>query len=252
LAPKPVIIEAKEKLQSIAAQKHLGETAVKVTIGTLSAKQAIGSPKRQDFPLLQGKEVMIEAEFHGNYGQAFTDKPSDFSGSLNDVLELKLDKSDKRAIFIATLNAVAAHLGLVSETRHCRDEEPEECAAEIARYILNNTGRVKVGLTGLQPAILENLVLAFGRDNVRCTDLNPDNIGTVKYGAQIWDGRTDTGKLIKWCDLLLVTSSAIVNGTFDEIREKAAAQGKKMIIFGVTGAGVATLTGMERVCFRAH
>ena len=249
---KPIIIEAKEKLQSIAAQKHLGETAVKVTIGTLSVKQAIGSPKRQDFPLLQGKEVMIEAEFRGSYGQAFTDKPSDFSGSLNDVLELSLDKSDNRAIFIATLNAVTAYLGLVGETRHCRDEEPEECAAEIAQYILDNTGKIKVGLIGLQPAILENLVLAFGRDNVRCTDLNPDNVGSVKYGAQIWDGKTDTGKLIKWCELLLVTSSTIVNGTFDEIREQAAAQGKRMIIFGVTGAGVAALTGLERVCFRAH
>ncbi|MBN1161327.1 MAG: hypothetical protein JXA17_05230 [Dehalococcoidales bacterium] len=249
---KPIIIEAKEKLQSIANQRHLGEAAVKVTIGTLSVKQAIGSPRRQDFPLLQGKEVMIEAEFRGSYGQAFTDKPGDFSGSLNDVLKLILDKSDNRAIFVATLNAVAAYLGLVAETRHCRDEEPEECAAEIAQHILADSGKVKVGLIGLQPAILENLVLSFGRDNIRCTDLNPDNVGSTKYGAQIWDGRTDTEKLIKWCDLLLVTSSAIVNGTFDEIREKAASQGKRMIIFGVTGAGVAALTGLERLCFKAH
>ncbi len=249
---KPIIIEAKEKLQSVADQKHLGEAAVKVTIGTLSVKQAIGSPRRQDFPLLQGKEVMIEAEFRGNYGQAFTDRPGDFSGSLNDILELTLDKSETRAIFIATLNAVAAYLGLVGETRHCRDEEPEECAAEIAQHILADAGKVKVGLIGIQPAILEHLVLTFGRDNVRCTDLNPDNIGTIKYGAQIWDGRTDTEKLIKWCDLLLATSSTLVNGTFDEIREKAASHGKRMIIFGVTGAGVAAFTGMERLCFKAH
>jgi uncharacterized protein (DUF4213/DUF364 family) len=249
---KPLIIEAKEKLRSIADQKQLGEAAVKVTIGTLSVKQAIGSPRRQDFPLLQGKEVMIEAEFRGSYGQAFTDRPGDFSGSLNDVLELSLDKSDNRAIFIATLNAVAAHLGLVGETRHCHDEEPEECAAQIAQYILADSGKIKVGLIGLQPAILENLALTFGRDNVRCTDLNPDNIGSTKYGAQIWDGRTETEKLIQWCELILVTSSTVVNGTFDEIREKATLQGKRMIIFGVTGAGVAALTDMERLCFKAH
>ena len=223
-----------------------------MTIGTLTVKQAIGSPRRQDFPLLQGKEVMIEAEFRGSYGQAFTDKPGDFSGSLNDVLELSLDKSYNRAIFIATLNAVAAYLGLVGETRHCRNEEPEECAAEIAQHILADSGKVKVGLIGLQPAILENLVLTFRSDNVRCTDLNPDNIGTTKYGAQIWDGRTQTEKLIKWSNILLVTSSTIVNGTYDEIREKIVAQGKRMIIFGVTGAGVAALTGLERLCFKAH
>jgi uncharacterized protein (DUF4213/DUF364 family) len=249
---KSIIIEVKEKLQPIAIQRHLGEAPVKVTIGTLSAEQAIGSPRRQDFPLLQGKEVMIEAEFRGSYGQAFTDKPGDFSGSLNDVLELNLDTSDNRAIFIATLNAVSAYLGLVDKTRHCRDEEPEECAAEIAQHILAGSGKVKLGLIGIQPAILENLVLTLGRDNVRCTDLNPDNIGAVKYGVQIWDGRTDTENLIKWCDILLVTSSSIVNGTFDEIRQIASSQGKRLIIFGVTGTGVAALTGLERLCFKAH
>ncbi len=76
-------------------------------------------------------------------------------------------------------------------------------------------------MIGLQPAILENLALTFGTDNVRCTDLNPNNISATKYGAEIWNGRTDTEKLIKWCDLLLATGSTIINNTFDDIREKA-------------------------------
>ena len=252
MAIKPVHKEVKEKLQAIAASRHLGDAAVRVTIGTLSVKQAIGSPSRQDFPLLQGKEVMIEAKFLGSFGQAFTDRPHDFNGSLNDVLGLSLNTNDNRAIFIATLNAVAAHLNMVTGTRHCRDEEPEECASQIAQHILANSGKVKVGLIGLQPAILENLALTLGTDNVRCTDLNPNNIGAIKYGAEIWDGRTDTEKLIKWCDLLLATGSTIVNNTFDEIRAKATSQGKRLIIFGVTGAGVAALSGLERVCFKAH
>jgi uncharacterized protein (DUF4213/DUF364 family) len=252
LAIKPVLEEVKEKLQAIAARHRLGGAAVRVTIGTLSVKQAIGSPSRQDFPLLQGKEVMIEAQFLGSYGQTFTDRPNDFNGSLNEVLGLSLNTNDNRAIFIATLNAVATHLNMVTGTRHCRDEEPEECASQIAQHILANSGKVKVGLIGLQPAILENLALTLGTDNVRCTDLNPNNIGTIKYGAEIWDGRTDTEKLIKWCDLLLATGSTIVNNTFDEIRAKATSQGKRLIIFGVTGAGVAALSGLERVCFKAH
>ena len=252
MAIKPVLKEVKEKLQAIAASHHLGDAAVRVTIGTLSVKQAIGSPSRQDFPLLQGKEVMIEAQFLGSYGQAFTDRPHDFTGSLNDVLGLSLNTNDNRAIFIATLNAVAAHLNLVTGTRHCHDEEPEKCASQIAQHILADSGKVKVGLIGLQPAILENLVLTFGTDNVRCTDLNPKNIGAIKYGAEIWDGRTDTEKLIKWCDLLLATSSTIVNNTFDEIREKAISQGKRLIIFGVTGAGVSALVGLEILCFQPH
>ena len=119
-------------------------------------------------------------------------------------------------------------------------------------HILDDSGKVKVGLIGLQPAILENLALAFGTDNVRCTDLNPDNIGVDKYGVIIRDGRTETEKLIAWSDLILVTSSAIVNNTFDGIREIAVSQGRRLILFGVTGAGVAALTKQEILCFQAH
>ncbi len=252
MATKPIIEELKEKLQEIVTKHRLGNEAVKITIGALSAKQAIGSPSRQDFPLLHGREVMIEAQVLGSYGQAFTDMPRNFSGSLNEVLALALNTSDNRAFFIATLNAVTSYLKMATGTRHCHDEEPEECARQIARYIIDDAGKVKIGMIGLQPAILEKLVQTFGSNKVRCTDLNPSNVGSKKYGAEIWDGRTDTGKLIDWCDLLLVTASTINNNTFDEIKEKADSQGKRLIIFGVTGAGASALLGMERVCFKPH
>jgi uncharacterized protein (DUF4213/DUF364 family) len=252
LALKPLLKELKEKLQSIADSQRLGNAAVRVTIGTLSAKEAIGSPDRQDFPLLQGKEVMIEAQFEGSCGQAFTDKPNNFTGTLNDVLKLRMDTNESRAVFIATLNAVAAHLKIATGTRHCHDEEPEECAGQIAQTILANHGSLKVGMIGLQPAILEHLAVALGKDNVRCTDLNPDNVGAMKYGIEIRDGRTETGKLIKWCDLVLATSSTIINNTFDEIRERATREGKRLIIYGVTGAGAAAMAGLGRLCYKGH
>jgi uncharacterized protein (DUF4213/DUF364 family) len=249
---KPILIELKEKLEAIAADRNMGEVTVRVKIGTLSVKQAIGSPKRQDYPLLQGKEVMIEAQFRESCGQAFTDKPGDFEGTLNDVLRLPLDSNEHRAIFIATLNAVAAYQGMVTGTRHCRNEEPEECAREIARTILDKYGRVKVGMIGLQPAILENLAVTLGKENVLCTDLNPDNIGATKYGVVIRDGKTETDNLIRWCDLVLATSSTIVNNSFDGIRESATREGKRLVIFGVTGAGAAALAGLERLCFKGN
>jgi hypothetical protein len=252
LALKPILEEVKEKFQAIIEDNQLGEETVQVTIGTLSAKQAIGNPNRQDFPLLEGREVMIEAQFKGSCGQAFTDRPHDFTGSLNDVLGLSLATNEDRAIFIATLNAIMAHLDMVTGVRHCHDEEPEECALQIAQHILATFGKINVGLIGLQPAILENIVLAFGANNVRCTDLNPKNVGTKKFGAEIWDGRTDTTRLIRWGDLLLVTSSTLVNNAFDGIRAEAVSQGKPLIIFGVTGAGVSALLGLERLCFKAH
>ena len=252
MALRPVLEEAKEKLQTIITSHQLGNEPVEVTIGTLSAEQAIGRPDRQDYALLEGREVMIEARFLESCGQAFTDKPHDFTGSLRDVLGLSLNTNDKRAIFVATLNAVMTHLGMVTGVRHCRDKEPEECASEIAQHILSKFGRIKVGLVGYQPAILENLANTLEAENVRCTDLNPRNVGDRRFGVEIWDGISQKSKLIVWSDLLLVTSSTIINNTFDGIRTEAITKGKHLVVFGVTGAGVSALLGLDRVCFRAH
>jgi len=252
LVLKPVLEEARDKLQTIIANQRLGDEPVQVTIGTLSARQAIGSPRRKDYALLEGKEVMIEAQFRGSFGQAFTNQPHDFAGLLKDVLKLRLNTNYDRAIFVATLNAVTAHLGMATGVRHCRNKEPEECAAQIAQYVLTNFGRVKIGMVGYQPAILENLATTLGANNVRCTDLNPKNIDSQKFGAEIWDGRSENTKLARWSDILLVTSSTTTNDTFDAIRAEADLQGKRLIIFGVTGAGVSALLGLERVCFQSH
>ena len=132
MALKPVLEEAKEKLQTIIANHRLGDEPVQIAIGTLSTKQAIGTPSRQDYALLEGREVMIEAQFKGSFGQSFTDKPHEFIGSLKDVLSFSLNTNDKRAIFVATLNAVTAYLGMVTGVRHCRDKEPEECASALS------------------------------------------------------------------------------------------------------------------------
>jgi len=249
---KPALEEAGEKLRGLVEKHSLADEHVEVTVGTLTTKQAIGTPSRKDYPLLEGREVMIEAQFRDSYGQAFTDRPHDFSGSLRDILSRELTTNDDRAIFVATTNAVLSYLQMVTGVRHCRDEEPEECAAEIAQYILKEIGSVKAGLAGCQPAILENLAKVFGPDNVRCTDMNPNNIGVIKAGVELWDGKTRTSDLIDWCDLLLVTSSTLVNGTFDAIRGEADARNKRLIIFGVTGSGIAALLGLERLCYRAH
>jgi hypothetical protein len=244
-----ILQRLKEALSAIVADHHLHRDPVRVTVEALSAAEAIGRPQRQDFPLLQGKEVMIEAEFRGSFGQAFTERPRSFEGSVEDVQHLALDTSENRAVFISTLNAVASHLGIAGGTRHCRDEDPEKCGREIASRLFRDFGRIRIGLLGLQPAMLAHLAERFGAGNVQCTDLNPNNVGSRKDGVWIQDGRTDTARIIAWSQILLVTSSAIVNGTFDEIYGGVVASHKKrLIVFGVTGAGAAAMLGLERVC----
>ncbi len=248
----PVLSEAKERFRAIVTKHQLSGEAVRVNIGQLSAEQAIGAPKRRDFVLLEGKEVIIEARFRDSFGHAFTSQPEEFEGTLDDVLNLALDTDSQRAIFVSTLNAVVAHLGLATGVRHCRDDEPEKCGAYIAQSLREGFGTINIGLVGLQPAILENLVNVFGSGHVRCSDLNPENIGTEKYGVEIWDGKTRNPELVKWSHLVLATSSAIVNGTLDDICREAIQEDKHLIIFGVSGAGISALLGLERICPFGH
>ena len=154
---------------------------------------------------------------------------------------------------MSTLNAVTSYLGTAKGTQHCRDDEPERCGSEIACSLLQEFGKIRVGLVGYQPAILEHLTRAFGVEDVKCSDLNRKNIGSYKSGLRVWDGKTETTSLVDWCELLLVTSSAIVNDTFDDIYERAVvSQGKPLVVFGVTGASVAALLGLRRICPYGH
>ena len=247
-----IIQQAKEKLSELVKENNIGSHQVQVTVKTLTPREAIGSPVRQDYPILIGKEVIVEAQLDGCYGQAFTDQPQSFNGTINDLLALDLGSSGNRAVFVAGLNAISAKLGVADRVRHCKDEEPEECAKIIAADFKQRFGDSKMGLIGLQPAMLQNLSETFGAESVRCTDLNPDNIGKSKFGVEIWNGATDTQKIIDWSDVLLVTSSTLSNGAVDDIYRAATAAGKPIILFGITGSGVCALTGIERVCHFGH
>jgi hypothetical protein len=136
----------------------------------------------------------------------------------------------------------------VGATVHCRDDDPEKCAREIADLLRARYGEVEVGLIGLNPAIAERLVDEFGKGRVRISDLNADNIGETRFGVEIWNGEERTEDLIDNSRVVLVTGTTVVNGTFDGIWNRIRARRKDCLLYGVTVAGVSELMGMERVC----
>ena len=239
---------ARTRFGELVAGRELALCPVAVRARGLKPEEAIGRPRRRDFALLRGKEVMMEARFGDSFGQAFTSSPGDYQGTLQEVLSLPLRDDFRRAVFVATLNAVLAHLGLIEGTRHCKDEGPERCGREVASLLHRENPTARVGIVGYQPALLEHVASAFGPQKVRLTDLNPNNVGRVRFGVEVWDGSTRTEELIAWADVLLVTGTTIVNGTADHILTLARARGLEPIFYGVTVAGTAHLLGLKRVC----
>lgn len=243
-----VLLEVKKKFSEIIKENKLDNVRVSVLVKILSAEEAIGDPGRRDFPIIIGKERVIEAEVLGARAHAFTDSPREFLGLLKDVLNFPLTSNKDRSIFIATLNAVLRYLNLLENTVHCKDEDPEKCGKEIASQIMKRWGKINVGLIGLNPAIADNLVGTFGIENVKITDLNKQNVNSFKYGVKVWDGNEMTEELIKQSDVILITGTTFVNGTFDHIMHCIQNYKKDYMIYGVTGGGICNLMGLNRIC----
>lgn len=243
--------QLKERFLSVAESHSLLQEPVIVTARILSNDEAIGNPTRQDYPLLKGKEFLMEARFKDCYGQAYTDAPTEQSSSLAEILDLALDCVSGRAVFIATLNAVMRSLNHEIMTIHCHDDEPEDCAAEMVRH-LQKMGINNVGLVGLQPAILEALVKAFGEDAVICVDRDENQRGTQKFGVPIkWGDELETAELFQQSELVLATGSTVVNGSLPGLLALAEEYQTDLVFYGTSIAGAAELMNLNRFCFEA-
>jgi hypothetical protein len=219
---------------------HMGEEKIHiVSARPLSPEEAIGKPDRADYPILKGKEVMMEAVFRDARGQAFTDMPGSFEGTLQDILGLGLQDNFERAMFIAGFNAVMRHFCRASNTVHCRDGEPKACAKELPAFVEKHFGKPKIAFVGYQPAMIEALSVFF---TIRVVDLDRDNIGANRFGIVV-EGPDKTDEVLTWSNIILATGSTYVNGTMVDFLDK-----KPVVFYGISAAGPTAFHGYMRYC----
>ncbi len=233
----------RDKFKALIYENHLEREQVNVHVVLLTPEEAMGNPEDRDYPVIAGRERIMQAEFKGSLGHAFTDMYGNFSGSLSDIASLELKNNYRRAIFISTLNAFMRYLGLVTKSVHCRDEEPRQCSMELARYMGEKFGQPRIALVGFQPRMLEALSAKF---EVKITDLDRNNIGKEKFGIKV-EGPERTAANLEWCDVALVTGTTLVNNTIGDFLID-----KPVIFYGVTISGAAALLGWQNFCHLGH
>ncbi|MBN2250696.1 MAG: hypothetical protein JW724_01300, partial [Candidatus Altiarchaeota archaeon] len=64
----------RHKFLRLTEQNLLLDHEITIRTHILKPSEAIGNPDRKDFPLLKGKEVLMQATFLGMKGQAYTDE----------------------------------------------------------------------------------------------------------------------------------------------------------------------------------
>ncbi|HPD61230.1 MAG TPA: DUF364 domain-containing protein [Thermodesulfobacteriota bacterium] len=231
--------QLKNEFRTIVDKHNLSAEEIMVTAQTLSPEEAIGNPEEDDYPILKGRERIVEAQFRGARGHAFTDMFGNWRGTIKEILGMEMKNNFRRSVFVSTLNAVLRHLRVVEGTVHCKDHAPQECSKILVEKIRSEFGNPKILLVGFQPRMAEALAQGFP---LRITDLDEANIGTKRFGVVIQSPQ-ETQESIAWCDLMVVTGSTAVNNTMKEFIGR-----KPVIFYGVTVAGPAYLLGLNRFC----
>jgi len=220
-------------------ENHLETQDIIVRAKPLTPEEAIGNPEDKDYPLIIGRERMMQAELRNTFGQAYTDMYGNYSGKLIDIAKMELKNNFRRAIFISSLNALMRYLGLIEKSMHCRDDEPRECSVKLSEYIANKYGHPKIAMVGLQPRMVESLVKNF---KIKVADMDYANINAEKFGVIIQSPK-NTKDNLDWCDIALVTGSTIVNETITDFLID-----KPVIFYGVTISGAAKILGLHDYC----
>ena len=229
----------KKTLTDLVQDNHLGSEDVVVRARPLTPDEAIGNPEDRDYPLIAGRERMIQAEFRHTIGQAYTDMYGDYSGKLIDVAQMELKNNFRRAIFISSLNAVMRYLELIDKTIHCKDNEPRECGIALVSYIAEKYGHPRIAMVGFQPRLVESLAKSY---DIKVTDMDSANINSRKSGVAV-QSPSKTREHLDWCDIVVATGSTVVNNTITDFLIH-----KPVIFYGVTIVGAAKIAGLEHYC----
>ena len=247
----PILVRARDAFREIVEAHGLTDASLRITTRTLSTEEAIGTPQYDDLPILRGREVMIEAQFRGARGHAFTSSPSSWSGSVHELLGLPLESNEPRALLAAAMNAALRSLGLIDRTVHCHSQDIASCGEQMARQLRARYGPISVGVVGYQPGLVAGLAEHFGPDRVHVADLLAENVGRRVHEVEIWDGLTRTEHLLRASRLVLATGSIVANNTVDDLFDAAARHDVPVILYGVTAAAVCHLCEIPRLCLLA-
>jgi hypothetical protein len=227
-----------DEMKVLTSRHYLGDEVVSVTARPLTPQEAIGRPVHDDYPLLKGKERMMQAAFQNARGHAYSNHTGNFSGSLSVVMNLPMNSDFHRALLVATANAVLRKIGIIDKSCHCKDHDPERCAASL-KDALEPYSAQRVGMIGIQPRMLEELSRHF---EVRVCDMDPETIGKVKSGIRVEDAAAYK-EITKWADLILATGTTLVNDTIDRFTG-----GVPVVFYGITISGAAALLGLNHFC----
>lgn len=194
-----------------------------------------------DVPSLAARpEYCVTAELCGKKGEAYTETPESFTGTLEEALQIPPSEKGISAVTLAALNAAMDCLSLAPGSF---SEEPAQLAAyadALCRDVTERVGKEgKIVLVGYDGYIVKRFMeegLTFWT-----LDRDPDHIAQDRFDHVVVNGaRRNRESAFLWGDLFLVTGSSLCNGTAVHYLNS----GKELLFYGITCAGAAKLLSL--------
>ena len=192
-------------------------------------------------------ERRVEVNFRGTVGQAFTETPREFTGTIREVLERPFEGKGLDCVLVAMINAVMGHYDYIRGTCHCDRDGHESCGSKYRGYVQSLYEGAKIVIVGYQAFILRSLV--HGKGTVWTMDRDYNNITKLRHDNVITNSGFENREAAKkWADLFICSGSMVCNGTLEQWIDT----GVPTVFYGVTIAGVAKLLNLRRICFAEH
>lgn len=185
-------------------------------------------------------EYCVTADIDGVKGEAYTETPAAFNGTLKQALDIRPDNEGISAITISALNAAMNRLSLCPGVLPKKDEDHASYADAICRYVKEHYGKSRIVLVGYDGYLVKRFVdagLEFWT-----LDRDPDNISQDRFDHVVVNSaKRNRESSFAWGDIFIVTGSTLCNGTIVQYLNS----GKELYFYGITCAGAATLIGLK-------
>lgn len=223
--------------QKIPGAEELLETEVVVTFSEEPEKTLI--PEGDPPSTVSRPEHCVTASLSGGgCGQAYTEKPSAFQGTLKEALEIPpSEREGISAVTMAALNAAMDRLSLCQGIFPEEDEAKSAYADALCRYITEQYGKEKkIILVGYDGYIVKRFMdegLEFWT-----MDRDPGNIAQNRFHhVVVNNAKRNRESSFVWGELFVITGSTLCNGTITHY----LGSGKELLFYGITCAGAATI-----------
>ena len=181
----------------------------------------------------------MTAVIRGTCGQAYTETPESFQGTLKEALEIPPTEKGISAVTISALNAAMNILGLAPGTFPEEEQSRIDYADALCRYVAEKHGKSNIILVGYDGYLVKRFV-EEGFD-FWTMDRDPANITQNRFHhVVVNNAKRNRESSFVWGKYFVVTGSTLCNGTILHYLDS----GKELLFYGITCAGAATLLNL--------